>query len=317
MRGVSLVVRRGRITVVLGPSGCGKTTLLKIIAGLVEPDEGKVLFDGKDYTRVPPEKRGIGMVFQDLALFPHMSVYDNVAFGLRVRGVKEEEVRSRVREALELVGLDPTMYASRKIEELSGGEQQRVALARSLVIEPNVLLLDEPMAHLDYKIKQRLLGEIRRLQRLLGITTVYVTHDQAEAMSIADEVVVMSNGVVLQHGPQREVYERPLSLDVASFFGEANLLEAKFAGIEGEGLVAIRPEDIEINPEEELDVVYEGVVEDLVFQGPLIRVDVRVNGNQLKVLVGRREFYKLGVGVGSKVRLGWKISDVKGAKAAR
>ncbi|MCS7106860.1 MAG: ABC transporter ATP-binding protein [Acidilobaceae archaeon] len=314
LRGVNLVIPRGQITAVLGPSGCGKTTLLKIIAGLVQPDEGRVLFDGVDYTNVPTEKRGVGMVFQDLALFPHMTVYDNVAFGLRVKKVREEEVRSRVKTVLELIGLDPSLYANRRIDELSGGEQQRVALARSLVVEPKVLLLDEPMAHLDYKIKQRLLGEIRRLQKILGITMIYVTHDQTEAMSMADEVVVMSRGVVLQHGPQREVYEKPLSLDVASFFGDVNVLEATFAGIKGEGVVAIRPEDIEVNPSEELDVVYEGTVEDLVFQGPLIRLDVRVNGNSLKVLVGRKEFGRMGIGVGSRIRVGWRLEDLKGAK---
>ncbi|MEN3000098.1 MAG: ABC transporter ATP-binding protein [Acidilobaceae archaeon] len=317
LRGVNLVIPRGHITAVLGPSGCGKTTLLKVIAGLVQPDEGKVLFDGKDYTNVPTERRGIGMVFQDLALFPHMTVYDNIAFGLRARKVREDEARSRVKTALDLVGLDPSLYASRRIDELSGGEQQRVALARSLVVEPSVLLLDEPMAHLDYKIKQRLLGEIRRLQKVLGITMVYVTHDQTEAMSIADEVVVMSRGVVLQHGPQREVYERPLSLDVASFFGDANVLDAVFAGIKGEGLVAIRPEDIEVNPSGDLDVIYEGTVEDLVFQGPLIRLDVRINGNSLKVLVGRKEFSKMGIDVGSRIRVGWRLEEVKGAKGIR
>ncbi len=168
----SLEFPPGKITTLLGPSGCGKTTTLKIIAGLVKPDGGSILFDEDDVTDTPPEKRNIGMVFQDLALFPHMTVYDNVAFGLRVRGVPETRIREKVNEMLDMVGLPHDEYSKRRVTELSGGQQQRVALARALVIEPGVLLLDEPFAHLDYKIKQRLLGELRRLQKKLHTTVI-------------------------------------------------------------------------------------------------------------------------------------------------
>ncbi len=311
LRGVTLTAPGGRITVLLGPSGCGKTTLLKIAAGLLEPDRGRVYFNGVDYTRVPAEKRDVGMVFQDLALFPHMSVFENVAFGLRVRGVRGLELERRVREVLDLVGLDRSFY-NRRVTELSGGQQQRVALARALVIEPKVLLLDEPLAHLDYKVKQRLLEEVRRIQRSLRITTIYVTHDQLEAMAVGDVIAVMRDGYVVQVGTPREVYENPRDLYVASFFGDANILDPRFAGLDSDGLVALRFEDVILNPNGDVDVVYEGVVEDIVFQGAFVSLEVNVNNRSLRLLVPRREFVRQGVSLGSRVRVGWKLSEVRG-----
>ncbi len=304
---VNLTIPRGSITTLLGPSGCGKTTTLKLIAGLEEPDEGRILFDGEDVTRVPPDKRGIGMVFQDLALFPHMTVYDNIAFGLRVRGYSEQEVRRRVREMLELVNLDPEAYSNRKPSQLSGGQQQRVALARALVIEPRVLLLDEPFSHLDYKIKQKLLIELRRLQRRLGITTVYVTHDQTEAMNISDKVVIMNNGSIIQEGDPLQVYENPANPFVATFYGDANIVDGNKLGLEG-GLVAVRPEDLVLNPVNGIDLTKEGIVEDVIFQGPLIRVDVRINGYTLKVLTPRNRKIPR---IGSTVKVGFRLRDLK------
>lgn len=311
LRGVTLTAPGGRITVLLGQSGCGKTTLLKIAAGLLEPDRGRVYFNGVDYTRVPAERRDVGMVFQDLALFPHMSVFENIAFGLRVRGVRGLELERRVREVLDLVGLDRSFY-NRRVTELSGGQQQRVALARALVIEPKVLLLDEPLAHLDYKVKQRLLEEVRRIQRSLRITTIYVTHDQLEAMAVGDVIAVMRDGYVVQVGTPREVYENPRDLYVASFFGDANILDPRFAGLNSDGLVALRFEDVILNPNGDVDVVYEGVVEDIVFQGAFVSLEVNVNNRSLKLLVPRREFAKQGVSLGSRVRVGWKLSEVRG-----
>jgi spermidine/putrescine transport system ATP-binding protein len=311
LRGVTLTAPGGRITVLLGQSGCGKTTLLKIAAGLLEPDRGRVYFNGVDYTRVPAERRDVGMVFQDLALFPHMSVFENVAFGLRVRGVRGLELERRVREVLDLVGLDRSFY-NRRVTELSGGQQQRVALARALVIEPKVLLLDEPLAHLDYKVKQRLLEEVRRIQRSLRITTIYVTHDQLEAMAVGDVIAVMRDGYVVQVGTPREVYENPRDLYVASFFGDANILDPRFAGLNSDGLVALRFEDVILNPNGDVDVVYEGVVEDIVFQGAFVSLEVNVNNRSLKLLVPRREFARQGVSLGSRVRVGWKLSEVRG-----
>jgi spermidine/putrescine transport system ATP-binding protein len=316
LRGVTLTAPGGRITVLLGPSGCGKTTLLKIAAGLLEPDRGRVYFNGVDYTRVPAERRDVGMVFQDLALFPHMSVFENVAFGLRVRGVRGLELERRVREVLDLVGLDRSFY-NRRVTELSGGQQQRVALARALVIEPKVLLLDEPLAHLDYKVKQRLLEEVRRIQRSLRITTIYVTHDQLEAMAVGDVIAVMRDGYVVQVGTPRDVYENPRDLYVASFFGDANILDSRFAGLNSDGLVALRFEDVILNPNGDVDVVYEGVVEDIVFQGAFVSLEVNVNNRSLKLLVPRREFVRQGVSLGSRVRVGWKLSDVRGFNSGR
>jgi ABC-type Fe3+/spermidine/putrescine transport system ATPase subunit len=316
LRGVTLTAPGGRITVLLGPSGCGKTTLLKIAAGLLEPDRGRVYFNGVDYTRVPAERRDVGMVFQDLALFPHMSVFENVAFGLRVRGVRGLELERRVREVLDLVGLDRSFY-NRRVTELSGGQQQRVALARALVIEPKVLLLDEPLAHLDYKVKQKLLEEVRRIQRSLRITTIYVTHDQLEAMAVGDVIAVMRDGYVVQVGTPREVYENPRDLYVASFFGDANILDSRFAGLNSDGLVALRFEDVILNPNGDVDVVYEGVVEDIVFQGAFVSLEVNVNNRSLRLLVPRREFVRQGVSLGSRVRVGWKLSDVRGFNSGR
>ncbi|MCE4603159.1 MAG: ABC transporter ATP-binding protein [Desulfurococcales archaeon] len=305
--GLTLTIPSGTITTLLGPSGCGKTTTLKLIAGLEEPTRGKILFNDKDVTKLPPEKRNIGMVFQDLALFPHMTVFDNVAFGLRVRRVPETEIKSRVKNMLELVNLDPDLYSSRKPSQLSGGQQQRVALARALVIEPDILLLDEPFAHLDFKIKQRLLLELRRIQRRLQITTVYVTHDQNEAMAISDKVVIMNNGRVIQEGPPDQVYENPANTFVATFYGDSNLIEGSALGING--LVAIRPEKIMLNPEGRADIVYDGIVEDVIFQGPVLRLEVRVNGFTLKLIHTRTNGSM--PRPGDRVRVGWRLSDMK------
>ncbi|BAN90086.1 ABC transporter ATP-binding protein [Aeropyrum camini] len=294
LRGVSFSFPESSITAVLGPSGCGKTTMLKVIAGLLRPAKGRVLFGGVDYTSLPPERRNVGFVFQDLALFPHMTVYDNVAFGLRARGFSESGVRRQVEWALETVGLTPPReYWGRRVTSLSGGQQQRVALARAIAYEPPVLLLDEPLSHLDFKIRQRLLGELKRLQRKLGSTMIYVTHDQWEAMELADTLVIMRAGRIVQHGSPVEVYTKPSSVYVATFFGDANILPKELLNPgSGDGsAVVVRPEDLEIVrngssiPPEWPRL--EAVVEDLVFQGPLIRVELRWKGGRLKAVVPR------------------------------
>lgn len=217
-----LDVREGEFMTLLGPSGCGKTTTLRIIAGF-EKAEGKVLFGEEDVTDKAPYERNIGIVFQDYALFPHMTVFENVAFGLRLRKLPRAEIERRVKEVLSLVGLEG--FEKRYPEQLSGGQMQRVALARALVIRPRVLLLDEPLSNLDAKIRERLRGEIRRVQRELGITTVYVTHDQEEAMAISDRIAVMKGGKVLQVGKPLELYYHPRDEFVAKFFGTSNILE--------------------------------------------------------------------------------------------
>ncbi len=221
----SLDIARGETVVLLGPSGCGKTTMLRIIAGLEVPDAGgTVLFDGKDVTAVPIERRNVGMVFQSYALFPNMSVSDNIAYGLKIRRVPRAERASRVAELVKLTNING--LENRRIDQLSGGQRQRVALARAVAIRPGILLLDEPLTALDAALRDRLRSELNRLLRDLGITTIYVTHDQAEAMELGDRIVVMRKGAIAQIGTPREIYFAPNSRFVAEFIGAANIVEA-------------------------------------------------------------------------------------------
>jgi ABC-type Fe3+/spermidine/putrescine transport system ATPase subunit len=223
VRDLSLAVERGEFFTLLGPSGCGKSTTLRIVAGLLDPDEGAVRFDSRDVTRLPPWERHLGMVFQNYALWPHMTVFDNVAFGLVERRVPGPEVRRRVAEALEKVGL--AGMEGRFPSQLSGGQQQRVALARALVVRPRLLLLDEPFSNLDAKLRVQMRAELARLQRELGITTLYVTHDQEEALVLSDRIALLESGRLVQAGSPRELYERPREPFVADFLGGANLLD--------------------------------------------------------------------------------------------
>ena len=221
----TLDIARGETLVLLGPSGCGKTTMLRIIAGLELPDAGgKVLFDGKDMTSVPIERRNVGMVFQSYALFPNMSVSDNIGYGLKIRGVPDKDRAARVAELVALTNI--AGLENRRIDQLSGGQRQRVALARAVAIRPGILLLDEPLTALDAALRDRLRGELNRLLRALGITTIYVTHDQAEAMELGDRVVVMQKGTIAQIGTPREIYFTPQNRFVAEFIGAANIVEA-------------------------------------------------------------------------------------------
>jgi len=228
---VDLEVRPGELLALLGPSGCGKTTTLRTVAGFIAPDRGEILMGGRRVDGLPPHRRGIGIVFQDYALFPHLSVEDNVGFGPRMQRWDAERTAARVEELLALVSL--AGYGRRKVTRLSGGEQQRVALARALAPNPRLLLLDEPLSALDAKLRQGLRGEIRRVQRELGITTVYVTHDQEEALALGDRIAVMRGGRIEQVDTPRALYRRPASLFVASFLGQANLIPARAPGREG------------------------------------------------------------------------------------
>jgi spermidine/putrescine ABC transporter ATP-binding subunit len=229
---VSVDIRDGELFTLLGPSGCGKTTLLRLIAGFNRPDAGDVLFDGREVTHLPPYARNIGMVFQNYALWPHMTVFQNIAYGLRLRRVRGVELEARVAEGLRKVNLSG--LEARYPGQLSGGQQQRVALARALVLSPDLLLLDEPLSNLDAKIRVQVRTEIRALQQELGITTVYVTHDQEEALSLSDRVAVMRDGHVLQLGPPRELYERPRTRFVADFVGTNNLVPGTVIEAAGE-----------------------------------------------------------------------------------
>ncbi|GBD30044.1 Spermidine/putrescine import ATP-binding protein PotA [bacterium HR32] len=254
LAGVNHVFPSGALTAVVGPSGCGKTTLLRVLAGFVQPEEGRVWMDGRDVTGVPPQARRCALVFQNYALWPHMTVFDNVAFGLRLQRLPASEVERRVREALALVELDRVPgIERRRPKELSGGQQQRVALARALAVRPGLLLLDEPLSNLDAKVRQRVRGEIRTLQRRTGITTVYVTHDQEEALSIADDLVVMDGGRIVQSGRPEEVYAHPEDPFVAEFLGSTNVLNGT-VGPDGrilpssEGRLLFRAEDTALWP---------------------------------------------------------------------
>ena len=267
VREVSFEIEAGHLVTLLGPSGCGKTTTLRMIAGLELPTSGRILIGSQDVTDLPATARDVAMVFQSYALFPHMTVIENVAYGLSVSGVRKAEAHGRAEEALALVGL--AGYGARLPSELSGGQQQRVAVARAVVLQPQVLLFDEPLSNLDAKLRRHVREEIRELQQKLGITAVYVTHDQAEALAISDRVIVMRNAAIAQDGTPRELYEAPADRFVADFIGDANIVEARIAAVEGEAaevrlghatlrlprrglqpgaaLVAIRPASIQLS----------------------------------------------------------------------
>jgi spermidine/putrescine ABC transporter ATP-binding subunit len=235
--GVTMTFRDGEFFGLLGPSGSGKTTLLRAIAGFVTLDGGQVLIDGQDVGGVPVHARNIGMVFQNYALFPHMSVAENVAFGLEVRGRSREEVAQRVKEALGMVRLGG--LEQRKPKQLSGGQQQRVALARALVTRPKVLLLDEPLGALDKHLRQEMQVELRRIQRQVGITTIFVTHDQEEALTLSDRIAIFDSGRIIQEGAPMAVYERPVTKFAAGFLGEANFLQGRVTAMDADGLARI------------------------------------------------------------------------------
>ncbi len=281
-----LEARDGEFLTLLGPSGCGKTTTLRMIAGFDRPEGGEILFDGTRMNEVPPYERGIGIVFQDYALFPHMTVFKNVAFGLEMRRVPRKEIEGRVKRALELVGLRG--MENRYPEQLSGGQQQRVALARALVVEPEVLLLDEPLSNLDAKIREKLRGEVRRIQRELGITTIYVTHDQEEAMAISDRIALMNVGTVEQVGTPLELYYHPKTEFVARFLGLSNILELEAengraclgglcfnVGKEGRVRLFFRPESVYVKPGKT------GRITDYELLPGRVRLKIDVEGNTI------------------------------------
>ena len=307
---VSFEVEAGEFFVLLGPSGCGKTTTLRIIAGFEQPDEGHVYFDDEDVTRRKPYERETAMVFQNYARWPHMTVFDNIAFGLKIRKVPWEEIRRKVKWALELVRLEG--LEDRYPHQLSGGQQQRVALARALVVEPRVLLLDEPLSNLDAKLRVKMREELRELQRKLNITTIYVTHDQVEAMTMADRVAVLNRGRILQVGSPREVYLNPENLFVAAFIGRSNIYPATIVGVEqgiarasvpelgveleapappgmGAGSKAyllVRPEFVRLHPTGAREAEFEATLERAVFRGDRIeaRFRTRAGGSILAFL---------------------------------
>jgi len=277
----SVEIKRHAFVTILGPSGCGKTTMLRLIGGFEMPDEGQILFDGEDITNLPPYKRRLNTVFQKYALFPHMNVYDNVAFGLTIKKVDKNIIREKVSEVLKLVNLSG--FEKRSVDSLSGGQQQRIAIARALVNEPDVLLLDEPLGALDLKLRQEMQLELKKIQKKLGITFIYVTHDQEEALTMSDEIIVMNNGKIQQMGSPIDIYNEPENAFVASFIGESNIIDGimqkdylvEFAGNSFECLdagfddyefvdVVIRPEDIKFDKE---NGKIAGTVTSVIFKG--------------------------------------------------
>ena len=330
---VNLQIEEGEFFTFLGPSGCGKTTLLRIIAGFVQPDQGQVFFNEKEITYREAEKRNIGMVFQNYALFPFMTVFENVAYGLRMQKEKKGTIAKKVQEVLQLVNLEG--YEERSVSELSGGEQQRVALARSLVMEPKLLLLDEPLSNLDARLRDRMRMELKAIQGKLGITTIFVTHDQTEALSMSDRIAVFERGRCVQVGSPYEIYHDPVNAFVADFIGDTNMFKARIQGkkaeirgslafnldreLEGD-YVSIRPQDISMTRcgilENDRDGnYYEGILEKRTISGHLIEYEIRVDNHMFKIIQLNENTSKNLYQLGKKVELFIDPKNIKVLKS--
>jgi putative spermidine/putrescine transport system ATP-binding protein len=334
VHGMDLEIRKAELVAFLGPSGCGKTTTLRMIAGLLEHSSGKILVGGQDLTAIPTHRRNIGLVFQSYALFPHMTVAENIAFGLRMRGTAKAEIRPVVRDVLEMVGLSG--LSDRKPKDLSGGQQQRVALARAVVTNPQLLLLDEPLSNLDARMRDKLRVELRELQQRLGMTAIFVTHDQIEALCMCDRIVVMNEGRIEQVGTPLEIYEQPATPFVASFVGRVNRWKAHMVGGEIESKlgamrgpqplplsngpveIMVRPHRIAIGADRLAAGgrnACAGRVISRTFVGDLLQFDVDVNGQRISVeqptLQGG-----MPAAVGDNVTLSWSINDTLVFKVA-
>jgi spermidine/putrescine ABC transporter ATP-binding subunit len=327
---VSFQVKKGEFFSLLGPSGCGKTTTLRMISGFEKPTEGEIYIGEELMTEVPPFKRPTNLVFQNLALFPHLNVYDNISFGLKIKKVPEDEIRKKVEEMLKLVRLSG--YEKRKIKQLSGGEQQRVAIVRALVNEPTVLLLDEPLGPLDLKLREEMVVELKRIQREVGTTFIYVTHDQGEALTMSDKIAVMKDGKVLQLGTPMEIYEKPKSGFVADFIGRSNLFEGTYsdgmvevsdlgrviaepkphASNKRSVLICIKPEKIFIGRKlKGLDNIFDGEVKETYFQGQVVTYRVLLKNNSLITVVVLSSGVNNIIAPEEKVKVGWNKEDAR------
>lgn len=327
LNGLSLNVDDGKFVTLLGPSGCGKTTLLRVVAGFVQPSKGEVYVKGERVDRDPPYKRNIGLVFQNYALFPHMTAFDNVAYGLKLRKLSKSEINDRVRETLELVRLSG--YEDRLPRQLSGGEQQRIAMARALVIRPRILLLDEPLSNLDLKLRQHLRLEIKSIQSKTRLTTLYVTHDQTEGLVMSDQVAVLRNGVIQQLGSPTHIYENPANRFVADFVGEGNVFEGRFskqdnvmlfitddglniqvsedrrAGAEEKSVLYVRPEKISICKASAKMNSFPGTISQVVYEGPTARYSIRVGPSRDILAVEQISDMAALRSAGDKVYVSW------------
>jgi len=311
---MNLYIRDKEFITLLGPSGCGKTTTLRVIAGFLEPDSGEVVFENKNMNGVPPHKRHVNTIFQRYALFPHLNVYENVAFGLRVKKMPEKQIKAKVDEMLALVNLKG--FKKRNVNSLSGGQQQRVAIARALANEPRVLLLDEPLGALDLKLRKDMQVELKSIQQRLGITFIYVTHDQEEALSMSDTIVVMDNGVIQQIGTPQDIYNEPKNAFVADFIGESNILDGimrkdlyvefsghRFkcmdSGFEKDELVdvVVRPEDVDIVPQEK--GMLKGKVTSVTFKGVHYEIIVDLGG--FKWMIQSTDYQEVGSEIGMSI----------------
>ncbi len=311
LKGINLKIYENEFLTLLGPSGCGKTTTLRIIAGFVEPDGGKLLFNGIEISKLPPYKREVNTVFQKYALFPHLNVFDNIAFGLTIKKTEKTVVKQKVEKMLSLVGLSG--YEKRDVISLSGGQQQRVAIARALINEPKVLLLDEPLGALDAKLRKEMQTELKKIQKEVGITFIYVTHDQEEALSMSDTVVVMKDGEIQQIGTPTDIYNEPENRFVADFIGESNIIEGnmikdclvKFDDFEFECVdkgfkpnepveVVLRPEDIDIVSPESAKIT--GTVKSVVFKG--VHYEILVETKYRDYIIHTTDFRPVGLNVG-------------------
>lgn len=311
---INLTIKDKEFMTFLGPSGCGKTTTLRIIAGFLESDSGQVIFEGKDINNLPPHKRQVNTIFQRYALFPHLNVYDNIAFGLRIKKMKEKDISKKVHEMLELVNLRG--FQRRNIASLSGGQQQRVAIARALAVEPRVLLLDEPLGALDLKLRKDMQVELKNIQKRMGITFIYVTHDQQEALSMSDTVVVMNDGKIQQIGTPIDIYNEPKNAFVADFIGESNILDgvmlddfkAKFSGAVFQCLdkgfavnesvdIVVRPEDVDVVPVEEGTI--SGVITSNTFKG--VHFEMIVDIDNFKWMIQTTDYYPVGARIGIQI----------------
>ncbi|HGM3883495.1 TPA: ABC transporter ATP-binding protein [Clostridioides difficile] len=311
LNNISLDIEEGEFLCLLGPSGCGKTTLLRIIAGLEDVNSGTIILQDKDITNLESSKRGFGIVFQSYALFPNMTAYNNIAFPLKERKVSKEKIDNKVKEVLETVGL--TNEAHKYPKALSGGQQQRIAIARALALEPKFLLLDEPMSALDAKVRHKLRMDIKRLQKELNITTIMVTHDQEEAITMADKIAILNGGDIMQIGTPEEIYQNPQNLFTAQFIGDTNCFD------NGDSILTVRPEYVQI--EKSTKENYQGIISNIEFRGNLLRVEIKdkLNENFIISDVSIKEWVNLNLVEGDLVKISidekyyLKYPKVKGA----